>query len=94
VEVVTLAEFHGRREALAAGLTDLRRERKLNLAGLLVTDIVAQTSLLLVDGDSELLALIAYPRLANELYELKGVLSRKKQLVPHLLRAFKEGLPG
>jgi manganese-dependent inorganic pyrophosphatase len=94
VEVVTFDEFHSRREALAAGLADLRRERKLNLAGLLVTDIVAQTSLLLVDGDSELLALIAYPRLANELYELKGVLSRKKQLVPHLLRAFKEGLPG
>jgi manganese-dependent inorganic pyrophosphatase len=94
VEVVTFEEFHGRREALAAGLVDLRRERQLNLAGLLVTDIVAQTSLLLVDGDSELLALIAYPRVAHDLFELKGVLSRKKQLVPHLLRAFKEGLPG
>lgn len=92
VEVVTLEEFHGRRAALAEGLTVLRAERQLNLAGLLVTDIVAQTSLLLVKGDGELLALIAYPRLADDLFELKGVLSRKKQLVPHLLRAFKEGL--
>ncbi len=94
VEVVTLDEFHGRREALSAGLQELRRERRLNLAGLLVTDIVTQGSLLLVDGDADLLDLIAYPRLAGELFELKGVLSRKKQLVPHLLRAFKESLPG
>jgi manganese-dependent inorganic pyrophosphatase len=39
-----------------------------------------------------LLDLIAYPRLAVDLFELKGVLSRKKQLVPHLLRAFRESL--
>lgn len=94
VEVVTLDEFHGRREALSFGLQELRMERRLNLAGLLVTDIVTQSSLLLVQGDAELLDLIAYPRLAADLFELKGVLSRKKQLVPHLLRAFKESLPG
>ncbi len=90
VEVVTLDEFHTRRNELAAGLLELRRERKLNLAGLLVTDIVIQNSLLLVTGDDDLLDLIAYPRLEADLFELKGVLSRKKQLVPHLLRAFKE----
>jgi manganese-dependent inorganic pyrophosphatase len=94
VEVVTFEEFHGRRGALAEGLAALCRERELHLAALLVTDIVAQNSLLLVQGDGELLALIAYPRLASDLFELKGVLSRKKQLVPHLLRAFKERLPG
>jgi manganese-dependent inorganic pyrophosphatase len=92
VEVVTLEEFHGRRAALAAGLAELCRERRLQLAGLLVTDIVTQSSLLLVRGDDELLDLIAYPRLAADLFELKGVLSRKKQLVPHLLRAFRESL--
>lgn len=94
VEVVTLEEFHGRREALSAGLEELCRERRLHLAGLLVTDIVAQSSLLLVRGAVDLLELIAYPRLAPELFELKGVLSRKKQLIPHLLRAFREGAPG
>jgi manganese-dependent inorganic pyrophosphatase len=92
VEVVTLEEFHGRRDALAAGVEELRRDQRLQLAGLLVTDIVRQTSLLLVNGDEELLDLIAYPRLAPDLFELKGVLSRKKQLIPHLLRAFREGV--
>ncbi|TLM62987.1 MAG: putative manganese-dependent inorganic diphosphatase [Deltaproteobacteria bacterium] len=90
VEVVTFEEFEARRGALAAGLGDLRRERRLDLAGLLVTDIVAQNSLLLVQGEGELLELIDYPRLAPDLFELKGVLSRKKQLVPHLLRALRE----
>jgi len=90
--VVTLDEFHDRRAALAVGLAELCRERRLHLAGLLVTDIVTQSSLLLVRGDAELLDLIAYPRLAADLFELKGVLSRKKQLVPHLLRAFRESL--
>lgn len=94
VEVVTLEDFHGRREALAEGLAELCRERRLNLAGLLVTDIVTQSSLLLVRGEADLLDLIAYPRLAPDLFELKGVLSRKKQLIPHLLRAFREGVPG
>ncbi|NJC88596.1 MAG: putative manganese-dependent inorganic diphosphatase [Desulfuromonas sp.] len=94
VEVVTLEEFHGRREALSAGLAELCRERRLNLAGLLITDIVTQSSLLLAQGDVELLEIVAYPRLAEDLFELKGVISRKKQLIPHLLRAFREGLPG
>ena len=93
VEVVTLEEFHERRAALSEGLAELCRERRLSLAGLLVTDIVTQGSLLLVRGDSDLLDLIAYPRLEGDLFELKGVLSRKKQLVPHLLSAFKESLP-
>jgi len=93
VEVVSFDEFYSRRSALAEGLAELCRDRNLHLAGLLVTDIVAQNSLLLVRGEGELLALIAYPRLAEELFELKGVLSRKKQLLPSLLRAFKEGLP-
>ncbi|MCM2265657.1 MAG: putative manganese-dependent inorganic diphosphatase [Desulfuromonadales bacterium] len=94
VEVVTMEEFHGRREELSAGLTELCRERRLNLAGLLVTDIVTQSSLLLAQGDADQLDLVAYPRLAEDLFELKGVISRKKQLIPHLLRAFREGLPG
>ena len=39
-------------------LADLCRERGLNLAGLLVTDIVTQGSLLLVQGDADLLDLL------------------------------------
>ena len=94
VEVVTLEEFHGRRDGALRWAGRSCAGSALNLAGLLVTDIVTQSSLLLVQGDDELLDLIAYPRLAAGLFELKGVLSRKKQLVPHLLRAFRESCRG
>ena len=89
VEVVNLREFEERRSEIAASLEKLHRERRLDLAGLLVTDIVAQTSLLLAFGTAELIELIDYPRVDSHLYELKGVLSRKKQLMPQLLKAFK-----
>jgi manganese-dependent inorganic pyrophosphatase len=77
------------KERIAASLEELREERRLDVAGLLVTDIVQETSLLLVLGLKELPYLIGYPQIEENLFELKGVLSRKKQLVPHLLKVLK-----
>jgi manganese-dependent inorganic pyrophosphatase len=90
VEVVNFHEFHSLKEKLARELAELRRERKLDLAALLVTDIVRETSLLLAVGGKELPYLIGYAQLEDHLFELPGVLSRKKQLVPHLLKVFKD----
>ena len=86
VEVVSFHEFHAMKEDLAAELAKLKEERNLDTAGLLVTDIVQETSLLLALGGKEFPYVVGYPQLEENLYELKGVLSRKKQLVPHLLR--------
>jgi manganese-dependent inorganic pyrophosphatase len=90
VEVVTFQEFEERREEILQGLKALVGKRNLGLAGLLVTDIVQQNSQLVVCGDKDLIAAIGYPQLGPGRFELKGVLSRKKQLLPHLLRAFKD----
>ncbi|OEU52767.1 MAG: inorganic diphosphatase [Desulfuromonadales bacterium C00003096] len=86
VEVVGFEEFYGVKQQLAKELAHLRRSRGMAAVGLLVTDIVRETSLLLVDGEADLPYLIGYPELETGLYELQGVLSRKKQLVPHLLK--------
>lgn len=86
VEVVGFHEFHSLKGELAAQLERLRQQRDLALTGLLVTDIVAGDSLLLVSHDSTLPFAMGYPQLEDGLYELKGVLSRKKQLLPHLLK--------
>jgi len=88
-EVVGFQEFEGRREEILQGLESLVDKRNLGLAGLLVTDIVQQNSQFVVRGDRDLISAIGYPQLESGLFELKGVLSRKKQLIPHLLRAFK-----
>ncbi|MEZ4599000.1 MAG: putative manganese-dependent inorganic diphosphatase [Syntrophotaleaceae bacterium] len=89
VEVVGFEEFYRVKEKIAEELSALRSSRKMTAAGLLVTDIVHETSLLLADGEAELPYLIGYPECEPGLYELKGVLSRKKQLVPHLLKVLK-----
>ncbi len=86
VEVVSFHEFYEMQEDIAAGLAAIKEERGLDVAGLLVTDIVEGTSLLIAQGGKELPYLMGYPKLGTDLYELKGVLSRKKQLVPHLLK--------
>jgi manganese-dependent inorganic pyrophosphatase len=91
VEVVTFQEFAERRQEIVRGLEALITSHNLNLAGLLVTDIVQQNSQLIVRGDRDLIAAIGYPPIEAGLFDLRGVLSRKKQLIPHLLRAFKEG---
>ena len=89
VEVVTFQEFEEKLEEILHGLELLVNERKLGLAGLLVTDIVQQNSQFVVRGDRDLIAAIGYPQMESGRFELKGVLSRKKQLMPHMLRAFK-----
>jgi len=89
VEVVTFQEFDDRREEIASGLEALANGRSLALAGLLVTDIVQQNSQLIVRGERDLISAVGYPQIAVGMFDLKGVLSRKKQLMPHLLRAFR-----
>jgi manganese-dependent inorganic pyrophosphatase len=89
VEVVGFDEFHGRRDEIVAVMENLRRQRGMAVIGLLVTDIVRATSLLLVTGQRDLIRRIDYPRLSENLYELQGVLSRKKQLLPYLLKIAK-----
>lgn len=87
VEVVGFDEFFEVKEELRAVLTRIKKEDALALAGLMVTDIYSETTLFLVEGKNELAHIMGYPQCEPHLYEMKGVMSRKKQLVPHLLKA-------
>ena len=89
VEVVNFHSFYQRQDELRTALQAIRENKDYRLAALLVTDIVMETSLLLTAGPKELPYIIGYPQVGEELYRLGGVLSRKKQLVPHLLKVFK-----
>ncbi|NCP04292.1 MAG: inorganic diphosphatase, partial [Deltaproteobacteria bacterium] len=89
VEVVNFHFFYERQQEIEAELKKLRQEKGYALAALLVTDIVEGTSLLLALGPQELPLIIGYPQQEENLYQARGVLSRKKQLVPHLLKIFK-----
>jgi manganese-dependent inorganic pyrophosphatase len=86
VEVVGFDEFYELKGELRESLKRIKEQDRLALAGLMVTDIYTETSLFLVEGKNELAHVMGYTQLEPHLYELKGVMSRKKQMVPHLLK--------
>jgi manganese-dependent inorganic pyrophosphatase len=85
VEELGFDPFWQRRESLEAALDDIRKAEKLDFSALLVTDINKQDSLLLISGPREIAERVNYPRVeAQDVFELEGIVSRKKQLVPYL----------
>ena len=64
--------------------------RRLLFAALLVTDINTQNSLLLVKGEPVLIERIPYPNVEHDdIFDLPGIVSRKKQLIPFLTSMLK-----
>ncbi len=89
IEVIEMLTFEKLRDSLLDALQKVAQKDRLTLACLLVSDIIYENSLLLFTGDSSVVTRMGYPILSPELAELKGVLSRKKQLVPRLLSVLK-----
>ncbi|MDD2541890.1 MAG: putative manganese-dependent inorganic diphosphatase [Desulfuromonadaceae bacterium] len=86
VEVIGFDEFYRMKDELLAALAEIKRRDNLFIAGLMVTDITTETTLFLVEGHTRIAHVMEYPQLEPHLYELKNVMSRKKQMVPHLLK--------
>jgi manganese-dependent inorganic pyrophosphatase len=74
--------FWERKEELRSALEEHARRQRLDFAALLVTDVLTNGSLLLLSQESEAWEETHYPRLDPGLYSLKGIVSRKKQLLP------------
>ena len=86
IEELSFSNFEKKEAELLAALDSHCRNQQLFFAALLVTDINTQTSLLLVRGAPEFLQRIDYPQRHHYIWELSGVVSRKKQLLPYLLQ--------
>jgi manganese-dependent inorganic pyrophosphatase len=84
VEVTDLNEIPSRREDLLEALRERLQKESLGLICLMVTDVITLKSHLLCEADTILLGQLPFPRLAEHEYELGGMVSRKKQLVPAL----------
>ena len=85
VEELGFGNFWSHAKPIADALHDLRNEEGLAFACLLVTDINTQNSLLLAKGDPGFIGRISYPHVENEdIFDLPGIVSRKKQLIPYL----------
>ena len=89
-EVATLENFGEAKNPLLAALNEAQHRQRLDWAMLLITDVVEEYSLLLVTESPGREAALIYRRLEPNLYALPGILSRKKQLLPEILRVLEE----
>ena len=95
IEEIGFKNFWERKEAVVEALESYRRENGCFFSSLLVTDVVRQSSLLLAAGPEEFLSRIHYPVVeAGGAYELSGVVSRKKQLLPYLVHCLEHMMNG
>lgn len=84
IEELGFNTFHTQKEDLMNALENYRAKNGYFFSSLLVTDVVKHTSMLLVSGPPEFLDHITYPAIEEKIFELKNVVSRKKQLLPYL----------
>ena len=84
IEELGFTQFWTRKVELLEALEQYRRRQAYRFSALLVTDVTKQISLLLIVGDQALTSNIDYPQVEGGIYELDGVVSRKKQLLPYL----------
>lgn len=84
IEEIGFTNFWQKSEQLLDALETYRAEHDLYFSCLLVTDINTQNSVLLVKGHRDLINSITYPERSPEIYDMPGIVSRKKQLIPYL----------
>jgi manganese-dependent inorganic pyrophosphatase len=85
VEVADMREIEPRLDELRAALAKMEREHRLDFAALMVTDILETRSRLVTSGATAHLDGLPYSRLDDGTFDLPGIVSRKKQLVPVIL---------
>ena len=91
VEELGYENFWAHAPAISTALADLRGDEKLAFSCLLVTDINTQNSLMLVKGEPDFIRRISYHHVRqDEIFDLPGVVSRKKQLIPYLTSVLRE----
>jgi manganese-dependent inorganic pyrophosphatase len=90
IETLSPQDLSARKEEILAALEKACRSRGLLFSALLVTDVTALDSLLFTAGDKALIGHISFPKMEEGIYVLKGVVSRKKQLMPLLSELLEE----
>lgn len=93
IEELGFQNFWKKSEELSEALREFSRKEEVLFACMLVTDINRHNSLLLIAGDTEFIERISYPAVEKgHIYDLQGVVSRKKQLIPFISSTLK-GVP-
>lgn len=90
IEELGFNNFWDHSSQLETALENFAKEENLFFACVLVTDINRHNSLLLIKGSEEFIESITYPPVEKGLiYDLQGIVSRKKELIPYLTSLLK-----
>lgn len=84
IEEIGFDQFRQRKVELFNALSEYQRHHGYLFSALMVTDVTTQCSMLLVAGAKKFVDRIDYPKVEPGVYELREVVSRKKQLLPYL----------
>jgi manganese-dependent inorganic pyrophosphatase len=84
-EVTDLMTIDEHLAGLQGALEHLRESRGLDFAMLLITDVVRNSSRLIIANPHPVLDDLPYPKLPDGTRDAPGVVSRKKQLLPSVL---------
>jgi manganese-dependent inorganic pyrophosphatase len=91
VEELGFGNFWLHAKEIAQALQEVSDAEHLAFSSLLVTDINTQNSLLLVKGNDEFVSRVTYPHVEqNEIFDMPGIVSRKKQLIPYITSVLRE----
>ena len=90
IEVTSFNEIQKRKDEIGDALDALRSREDLLFAALMITDITYLDSMLLIIGDHDFVKEVSYPKSDSNTYMMKGIVSRKKQLMPYLIDLLKK----
>ncbi len=85
VEVTDMMQLKDHLESLTKALTELRTQRALDFAMLMITDVVRNSSRLILSNEPPALSDLPYPLQPDGTRMAERVVSRKKQLLPVVL---------
>ena len=88
VEVCALKEVNERKEELIEKLKEICQRENYNLLLFIATDIIKKSSQLLGTGEINYLEKAFGKKVVENSIYLPGVMSRKKQIVPPLMKVF------
>ena len=90
IEVTSFNEIQKRKDEIGDALVALKSKEGLLFAALMITDITYLDSLLFIIGDHNFIKEINYHKFDGNIYIMKGIVSRKKQLMPYLIDLLKK----
>jgi len=90
VEEAGFENFLNSQDSIMKALDDYVNRTDDIFAALFITDVVRENSLLAAAGSQKFLRALPFQQRETNLYDLRGIVSRKKQLLPALLKAFEQ----